>query len=471
MVVGFIGCTKVPDKLYHPICSLTMDCSEKQLDKVISYRNNIYINPTGWGTCIRDKNHFSTSKNLNLDNHTYCKENQIEDKLQTPYYQAWLEFNETGEHHDENQIKAILRWIKAHKKNPLTIIVYIHGWHNNADNSNNDPRNNAVKFPFLMARVVDNTERLASYNQIEKQQVLGIYVGWRGKACKSDVLDLLTIYGRSEIANKIGQRGIIKKDFQRIAKEMGNKGHIMVIGHSLGGKILTSAFKSDLEHKRINQNSEFNTTAPLGKNGLIVTLNPAVHADCYENIFKYQSNNLYNYNNPITSRPYWVNVTSKNDNSTKEIYKWATLIHLVKGCKEQDYWREDTIGHYKPYLYQVIEVDGTILDTTKNNISHRYEMDWFLHPNPSKILIFPNRLYPNKKSKIVRVRFSLNGKDNEHIPPNALKRKVWNVRTDGTLIDFGDEGGGGLVGHHSGYISTILTRLLIEMLFYKQKNS
>ena len=51
--------------------------------------------------------------------------------------------------------------------------------------------------------------------------------------------------------------------------------------------------------------------------------------------------------------------------------------------------------------------------------------------------------------------------------PSDLPRladAIWNVRTDNSLIDF-DVGGGGISGRHNGYITTIPTRLLLEILY------
>ena len=424
----------------------------------IKYRNDVFISKIGWEACLRDKA-YDTKQSSNLNKHTYCHENQIKDKLPIPYNEAWLEYKEDGTHHDKNQIKAILKWIKAQKK-PLTVIVYVHGWHQNADISNNDPRNNAIKFSFLLSRVVYNVKRLATYGKINEQKVLGIYMGWRGEE-NTKITNIFTIGSRAKVATRIGQRGIIKSDLQKIALAIGKHSHLMVLGHSLGGRILTSAFRSDLECKDPNVFSEFNTTAPLGENSLIITLNPAVNADCYESVFKYKGCN------PRTPRPYWINITSEDDKATKIVYGAASFFHMVNGCKERDYLYQSTIGHYNEYLRQVIDQVDICGPSDKSLEKDSDEMAWFLHPNPKLVLQFQNFFDTDKiENRCRTLHFGLQA---DNIPERALKRKVWNVRTDQSLMDFGDEGGGGIIGLHSGYISTILMRLFTDMLFYVPK--
>ena len=456
------GCfSSVPDKAYHKIICLDGNNCSDELDKIIKKKENVFIGDRGFNACILDKDYKENGDYLYKKN--YCNEEKLKDKIKTPYYEAWLEYNTTGKHQDENQLKAIVKWMNSSKK-PLLVIIYIHGWHHNADNSGNNPRNNAIKFPFLMARSVDTIKRLELENQIKEHNVLGIYVGWQGEKYTDFIPSTYSIGSRSEVADRIGKEGILKKDLQKISLALNKRGgHMMVIGHSLGGRMLTSTFKSDLEK---------NTSFPLGENSLVVTINPAVDAGCYDNIFNKKSGF-----NPEVPRPYWINITSKDDFATKTIYRKARTCGLIKKCDKTSLDSKNTIGHYDKYIN--LNIDEANFDTNRNFREYRnYEMDWFLKLNRRVKMAFPSRNNNINKEKIF---YSLHFHLHENRPFKS-KVRVWNVQTDESIIAFADSDtdSKGLIfkirhfkdkisGYHNAYISTPLTRLLIELLFYDRK--
>lgn len=463
MILYGNGCSTLPDKPYHVVCSQDQICNDTDLISAIKERNDVLIGPNGWNACLVDKSH-KLKGSQDLIDATRCNDNDIRGGLLTPYHEAWLEYTETGLNHDKNQLRAILNWINS-AEGPIQVVVYAHGWHHNADTSNNDPRNNAIKFAFLMAREVDTLKRLELSKKIVMPKVLGIYVGWAGEKYTDSVRQFFSIDGRSKVADQIGRAGVLKKDLLAISNAVhqraGQNGRIMVMGHSLGGRMLTSAFKSDLD----SGNSE-----PLGKNSLIFTLNAAVGADCYDNVFGYMGHNLQG------SRPYWINLTSENDSATQWVYNTGMFLGLIESCNGKSEASESSIGHYRPYLRQVIDQAVLMKNTTGlmsecsgsyfSNQCHAYELGWFLAPKPKSFIVgFPDRNDINVKNGTIEF-YSFNfDLENIGVPKAALTRKVWNVRSDESMIDFGDTGGGGMSGHHNGYVSTIMMRLLNEILY------
>ncbi|MEM5406254.1 hypothetical protein [Paraburkholderia unamae] len=385
--------------------------------------------------------------------------------LYVTYNQAWLEYKDDGEQQDPAQMSAVLDWIRK-EPGPLFILVYVHGWHHNADTSNGDPRNNAIKFPLLMAREVDQLKRLSIDKKIAMPRVLGIYVGWRGEEYTTAVQKVLSISGRSEVADAIGSRGILKANLQEIAnaaRSQDTESRMMVVGHSLGGRMMASMFMPDLETGNVQ---------PLGTNTMVVTLNPAVGANCYDGVFG------ENGHNPVTPRPVWMNVTSENDTATNEIYSYAHFFGLVKSCDGSDAASAKTIGHYKPYLRQVIDqvqyTNGgapTTKDCMQGIASAPvtrgptvWEPEWYKQFDQRLYLAFPTRS-DTARSQKVKIDYTVCvGVEDTALPASVLTRGVWNVRTDKSLIDF-DEGGGNTSGFHNGIISTVLIRLLTETMY------
>lgn len=456
------GCSTVSDIPYHAICEGRESCEDSSLQEAVSERTNIYINNFGWRACLAvDKEYFSG--NADLISTVRCSESAISTSRNVPFHQAWLEYSADGTPHNLWQHKAILRWINTHR-GPLHVVVYIHGWHNNGDAAGGDPRNNAIKFPFMVARHVDALRRLHISDGVTVPDVLAVYVGWPGEKYRNNpLLSLLSIDSRSKVADKIGEAGNLKSDLVAISEAVGISNSLdrklFVMGHSLGGRVLTSAFANDLAS---------GNAQPLGQNSLVVTVNAAVGADCFDSIFGEGG-----INKP-GARPAWVNLTNEEDAATRYIYRFASMFGLVGSCRPQSPASGKTIGHYRPYIRQsltkvmslgqhalagcprVLNGEAGIQDGKMSEIA------WFRTPG-KLFLTFPYRegsAFDLCDADHYSIEYALE----RSVDNRYLSDTVWNVRSDEGLIDF-DHGGGGVNGHHNGYVATIPTRLLIEMLY------
>ncbi len=457
------GCGTVADVPYHAVCpGKTGNCSPEELNRAVTVRE-VGIQDTGWNACLTsDGPPLKGSPELLADFQCSPTSTSL---LKVFYNQAWLEYNDDGEQQDRAQLTAVLNWIRK-EPGPLFILVYVHGWHHNADTSNGDPRNNAIKFPLLMAREVDQLKRMAIDKKIEMPKVLGIYVGWRGEEYTSAIQKLLSISGRSEVADTIGSRGVLKANLLEIAnaaRGQNSETRLMVVGHSLGGRMMASMFMPELKS---------GNAQPLGPNTMVVTLNPAVGADCYDPVFGEGGKN------PVTARPVWMNITSEKDSATNLIYSSAHFVGLVNSCNPSSAARNKAIGHYKPYLRQVVDqaiyVDGgdpphkDCMQENTPSLAVRgptvWEPDWYKQFDQRLYLSFPPRS-DTARSQNVRIDYAVCvGVEDSELPASVLNRGVWNVRSDSSLIDF-DEGGGNTSGFHNGIISTILVRLLTEAMY------
>ncbi len=449
------GCT-IADLPYHSVCGSDTTCSAEALTHAVSMRTDLAIHNDGWGACLDDAGHDKLDHSP-LAQHSRCDNFDRSSLLPVSYAQAWLEYRDVGLRHDPAQLDAILRWIQA-GSGPLYVVVYIHGWHHNADVRNLDPRNNAIKFPFLMARQVDTLKRMALDGRSPMPQVLGIYVGWRGEAYTDPVRRFFSIDDRSKAADAIGNAGVLKSDLLAIANATrardSSTSRMVVIGHSLGGRMATSMFKQDLEAGQ---------PQPLGPGTLIVTLNAAVGADCFDGVFKEGGKN------PNAPRPTWINITSEDDTATDEVYSAAKLFGLVNSCNPSSPASEKTIGHYRSYFRQVVDqatparpADATDASTLEK--AALWEPNWYKEPSKRLFMKFPYRtdaVIDQSRASYTSVNV---GVENSELPHRVLDRSVWNVRSDKSLFDF-DMGGDNIGGHHNGIISTTLVRLLTEVLY------
>lgn len=286
------ACQSFPDVAYHQICPDTnCNISNINLKEAVKERQ-LFVENHGWQTS-------------NLDEGTEAnKHKKSADRTGMPwikvnYHHAWLEYSvKHRKLFDVVQKKAILQYLSEPQNNnqPVYAVIYVHGWHHNADTSNKSPSNHAIAFDDLMGRNIDAVHRKFEIQDKFKNHpiptVLGIYIGWQGESIrKPSILSLLTVKSRADAADRIGLGTNLEKneglrnDLMEIAEAVrrtSSQSRLILIGHSFGGRMLTSAFLPEFTEtqgvRRLSQE-------PLGSRVLIVTLNSAVGADCFDDIF------------------------------------------------------------------------------------------------------------------------------------------------------------------------------------------
>ncbi len=456
LVAVLQGCGTVPDVPHHAVCVGADSCADAVLRDAVKVRDDVRIDPLGWSACLTgDMQKLEGDADVVRD--ARCSDRKKAGNEKAAYSEAWLEYKATGESHNAPwQREAVLRWIRA-QSGPLYVAVYVHGWHHNADTSNNDPRNNAIKFALMMARQVDALRRLEATNGLRMLQVLGIYVGWQGESYDDLFRKVISIDSRSKTADRIGRKGVLKTDLMAITDAMraqgGSESRMVVFGHSFGGRMLTSTFASDLDRGE---------PQPLGADTTIVTLNAAVGADCYDGLLGKAGKN------PERERPTWINITSEDDTATKLLYPFASGIKRVDGCHPDSAANSATVGHYRPYLNQVLDQVGcNDCDKGGGDPQARAralasEPRWFRRPD-RLFLAFPQRVHGVPDPQATRVR-SINFAVEDGRSMQVLGQGLWNVRSDESIFDF-SVGGGGVGGRHNGYVNTIRMRLLTEVQY------
>lgn len=299
-VIGMFGCHTIPDKQWVPVCEPGRACDDQALDRAIQPpKDSIYIDSSGWHT-----------------RRVPPSEVQPPNWVRTEFVKAYLEFDQQGRPFDPHQLEAIQRYLKpatgAPPTTPLLVLVYVHGWHHNADTSQTEETANVVKFDYLLARAVDSLKRTGH----ENYHVLGIYVGWQGEQTRVPVASLLSIGERAAVADAIGKpqasdgatEGRLRDSLQKIANGMRNRhddSRMIVIGHSLGGRILSRAFMSELEQGR---------PEPLGPGTIINPINAAIGADAYRTVFERPESRI-----APAGPPTWINITGDTDHATGQV--------------------------------------------------------------------------------------------------------------------------------------------------------
>ncbi len=149
---------------------------------------------------------------------------------------AVLEFDDQGELRDPSQRSSILSEIRL--RQPDTVLIFAHGWNNNADptqtggpcNRSGNPMDLA-HFDTLLSTVRDQT----------KDSVVGVYIGWRGRSKVNDLDHYLNLDERRKVARRIGGGADLRESIEQItsaARSVGKPVKVLAIGHSLGGCLM-----------------------------------------------------------------------------------------------------------------------------------------------------------------------------------------------------------------------------------------
>lgn len=137
-----------------------------------------------------------------------------------------LELSEKGDLAFPPQVKSITDELQ--NVNPSTVVLFAHGWHNDASPQQHKRLKDLSHFDTLLSAISKHTGG----------RTLGVYLGWRGEKSRMPGFHHLTLEGRRNVARKIGRRKALAKEVDELVRtaRRANPGvRILVIGHSLGG--------------------------------------------------------------------------------------------------------------------------------------------------------------------------------------------------------------------------------------------
>lgn len=438
-----VSCATIPDQSYHKVqCLDRYACTEGELDAYIKAQsfNNIYI-VNGWSG-VNEKNLIKSKGNV------YINPN---------FKQFYLEYDEMGHKIEQNRQLGIIKRAISTAEKPVYLIVFLHGWHNNASIDVNNLSLDTTGFPYMLAR--------RAYVKGD-MDVIGVYIGWRGEKYKNSPAKLLSIKDRALVADAIGREGELRNDIISLTRMAENKpasGHSLLVGHSLGGRLLSRAFLDDFsKFKNIDD-------WPLGKNTLLVTLNAAIGADAFDDIF----NKMPGTNQKI-QRPLWINLTSKDDKATSHLFPYARFIGR-RVTDNPESGKHTTVGHYMPYLSHEVTVIHGFDKKAECNFINAEEIlknnntPWFELPKREKGSCATRHIYKYENLNINDGMYYTTVLRYLEENPEKPLGYMWNFRVDRSVIDFSKEESkkNKSSGAHNAFVQTNLGRMLDDMLFTK----
>lgn len=250
-----------------------------------------------------------------------------------------VEVDDYGRFWNSASAQATLKAIEAASLDKNTVVMlFIHGWHHNAAEEDKNYKNFRTSLEQLQARLREPAykEARVRLKLQEEIQVIGLYVGWRGKSLPW-VFDYASFWTRKSAAERVGEGDLReylsklqKLYIKRNEKKNGDGPTFMglvTVGHSFGGQVLFKAVSGSLERDLIDALSRSIPDPDANKmrleeivsgfGDLTVLLNPALEAFQYERIDRLTRSAVF------TDRQTPVLLTvSAEDDSARKYWFW-----------------------------------------------------------------------------------------------------------------------------------------------------
>ncbi|MGE3801952.1 MAG: hypothetical protein AB7H80_13105 [Candidatus Kapaibacterium sp.] len=282
-----------------------------------------------------------------------------------------IEFLDDGSFAEPAQLERTLNAIEeARTDNPngVLVLLFIHGWHHNADWDINDPSGTKGDTHFRSFREILRhlTLREAEryFLQASGRRVLGIYLGWSGAAdgwlAGLGPLKNLSFWDRYETAENIGKEDSLRRTLQEIVVAVKDplknsssetESPLILIGHSMGALMLESAFLSLLkaeDQPLLRQQTASNDRGVvIQRNGqsfsfpdVLIALNSAADSEIAQEILQTMEDQKFskkveadqlNYSPPML-----ISATSEADSATGKIWRLAQGINFGRRTDGHD---------------------------------------------------------------------------------------------------------------------------------------
>lgn len=169
------------------------------------------------------------------------------------YSLNFVEFKDDGDPFDDRQLAAARDQVRAARSNgqQATIFIYIHGWHNNAqersqsktaDCSDNLYDGDVAKFRNCGLKVFADNSPPATPGA--PPRVVGIYLAWHGTDFGWPPFYYVPSYPfRRHYARNVGQTGMARalRSIFAVIQEQRDSYFVMAMGHSFGARVLEAA--------------------------------------------------------------------------------------------------------------------------------------------------------------------------------------------------------------------------------------
>jgi hypothetical protein len=269
-----------------------------------------------------------------------------------PYSINYVEYTDKGELWSPQELDDAISQISSAadngKQHPL-VVVYVHGWQNNASELSGD----VVKFRGLVSRLAeDYPVGLPG----QTPQVVGVYLAWRGLTFTVEPFKhIVSYWPRRQVAKSVGRSGIFRaieqiKNAVNASPTVRDNTFLIFAGHSFGARVLENAVdgldargnpgfmrqyldqmhkvaqRTQAQHAQVLENELFGLSKMPAD--LIIYVNAATSSEkTHERVRQIRSDCKVFPSHPICrADPFFIAFTSTNDLATGIVMPIANFV-------------------------------------------------------------------------------------------------------------------------------------------------
>ena len=283
------------------------------------------------------------------------------------YKLGFVEIDDQGWFYDPRQKEAVEDMInqqigkKATPGSAAIIVLFVHGWKNNAAFDNTNVQTFRIALKQLSA--LENT--LATNEQRPPRVLIGVYAGWRGLSIKSDYFPIplgkeTTFWSRKNAAQRVGAYGAMTElimnleELQRTANQAlptnATQTKLIIVGHSFGADAVYHSISQIVTERFVDTQGQApgQVLKPIGDQ--VIFLNPAFEAARFYDL-EQLARSLGTY--APDQRPVLSVFQSKGDWATRDVFpigQWLGTLFQRYSSRRQKKSNLSSVGWYQPFL-------------------------------------------------------------------------------------------------------------------------
>jgi hypothetical protein len=336
--------------------------------------------------------------NKNTQTRTRCTSHEVYSETEThPEFDLHIvEFDDQGLFWNRQEVERSLRQIReVSEKQDVLVIVFFHGWFNNADVCNGK----LACFRELVALAAQAEKRFVEPQRkqvietrtdqaraSQPRRVIGVFGGWRGETLAVPGLKFVTFWGRKSAAHTVGENGAATELIARLSRIVrrqadagndtpsGNGGaksqtpvdgrgltgsSLVVIGHSFGGALVMSAVNNELSRAAgealAEDGSEKLVRSRLAD--LTVLINPAVEASRFDSVRRAAATATFR----PEQLPILLTLSSEADRPNQMLFPIGQSVAFSqKAARSREQWQSmiQSLGTFRAYqTHRLIALD------------------------------------------------------------------------------------------------------------------
>jgi hypothetical protein len=246
------------------------------------------------------------------------------------------------------------------------IVLFVHGWKNNAAYDNT----NVGTFRSVLKQLSDVEKEASKKQNRDPRKLIGVYAGWRGLAETLEPFKELSFWGRKNAAQRVGSYGAMTElmvDLEMLQKANNTllppgtpPTKLIIVGHSFGADVVYNAISQIIAERFINtiKGRPGEVLKPLGDQ--VILLNPAFEAARMYDLkqLALSAKGLYSTN----QRPVLTVFQSEGDGDTRGFFPIGQTLGTLWQLHRTDFQKQanhETVGWFDPFVTHELQYNPT----------------------------------------------------------------------------------------------------------------